>query len=131
MNQQILLIVYDGACPFCSAYVSLLRLRESVHVELLSARSNDERIDKFIALGYRLDDGLLLQLDGVIYVGADAMHQLAVISNRYGTFNRIQRIVFAKRWAARAVYPLLRFGRRFGTLVLRVPSIENFLNERV
>jgi hypothetical protein len=43
MNQLKLLIVYDGACPFCNAYVSLLRLRESMQVELLSARSNDER----------------------------------------------------------------------------------------
>jgi len=131
MNQQILLIVYDGACPFCTAYLSILRLRESMHVELLSARSNDERIEKFIVLGYRLDDWLLAQLDGVIYIGADAVHQLAAISNRFGTFNRIQRLVFAKRWVARVVYPLLRFGRRLVLLVLRIPSIENLLNERV
>lgn len=124
MNQQILLIVYDGACPFCTAYASLLRLRQNMQVELLSARSDDDRIDKFIALGYRLDDGLLLQLDDAIYVGADAMHQLAIMSNDGGIFNRIQRFVFARRWLARAAYPLLRFGRRCVLLIRRVPLIE-------
>jgi predicted DCC family thiol-disulfide oxidoreductase YuxK len=125
MNHQKLLIVYDGACPFCTAYVSLLRLRERMQVELLSARSTDERINEFLALGYRLDDGMLVQIDGLIYVGADAMHQLAIISNQYGIFNRIQRFVFSRKWLAYLLYPLLRLGRRLVLLIRRVPLIED------
>jgi predicted DCC family thiol-disulfide oxidoreductase YuxK len=125
MHQQKLLIVYDGACPFCTAYVSLLRLRESMQVELLSARSADERINEFLALGYRLDDGMLVQVDGLIYVGAEAMHQLAIISNQYGMLNQIQRFVFSRKWLAHVLYPLLRLGRRLVLLIRRVPLIED------
>jgi predicted DCC family thiol-disulfide oxidoreductase YuxK len=124
MNQLKLLIVYDGACPFCNAYVSLLRLRESMQVELLSARSADERIKEFLALGYRLDDGMLVQIDGLVYVGADAMHQLAIISNQHGLLNRMQRFVFSRKWLAHLLYPALRFGRRLVLLIRRVPLIE-------
>ena len=125
MHQQKLLIVYDGACPFCTAYVSLLRLRESMQVELLSARSADERVDEFLALGYRLDDGMLVQLDGLIYVGAEAMHLLAIISNQHGILNRMQHFVFSRKWLARLLYPLLRLGRRLVLLIRRVPLIED------
>ncbi len=124
MNHQKLLIVYDGACPFCTGYVALLRLRESMQVELLSARSADERVDEFLALGYRLDDGMLVQLDEMIHVGADAMHQLAIISNHHGLFNRMQRVLFSRRWVAHMLYPLLRFGRRLVLILRRTPLIE-------
>jgi predicted DCC family thiol-disulfide oxidoreductase YuxK len=125
MNQQKLLIVYDGACPFCNAYVSLLRLRESMQVELLSARSTDKRINEFLALGYRLDDGMLVWIDGLVYVGADAMHQLAILSNQHDLLNRMQRFVFSRKWLAHMLYPFLRFGRRLVLLIWRVPLIEH------
>ncbi len=125
MNQQKLLIVYDGACPFCTAYVSLLRLRESMQVELLSARSTDERINEFLALGYHLDDGMLVRINGLVYIGADAMHQLAIISNQHGLLNRMQRFIFSRKWLAHMLYPFLRFGRRLLLLIRRVPLIEH------
>ena len=125
MNHQKLLIVYDGACPFCTAYVSLVRLRESMQVELLSARSADERVDEFLGLGYRLDDGMLVQMDGLIYVGAEAMHQLAIISNRHGMLNQMQSFVFSRKGLAHVLYPLLRLGRRLVLLIRRVPLIED------
>ena len=46
-----ILIIYDGACPFCSAYVTLLRLRQQFVVELLSARSEDQRVSYFQSRG--------------------------------------------------------------------------------
>ncbi len=125
MNHQKLLIIYDGACPFCTAYVALLRLRESMQVELLSARSADERVDEFLALGYRLDDGMLIQLDDIVYVGADAMHQLAIISAQHGMLNQMQRFVFSRKWLAHLLYPLLRLGRRLVLVIRRVPLIED------
>jgi hypothetical protein len=72
-----------------------------------------------------LDDGLLIQLDGMIHVGADAMHQLAIISNQHGMLNQMQRFVFSRKWLAHLLYPLLRLGRRLVLLVRRVPLIED------
>lgn len=121
---QKLLILYDGACPFCGAYVSLLRLRSMFTVELLSARSDDARVTYFRNSGYRLDEGMLVVIDGIVHVGADAMNVLALLSESGGTLNRLQRIVFSRRWLSRLLYPGLRFGRRLMLWIRRVPLID-------
>ena len=125
MNQQQVLIVYDGACPFCTAYTLLVQLREQFQVELLSARSADPRVDEFLRRGYLLDEGMLLQIDQEVYVGADAMHRLATLSNRHGILNQLQRIIFYWRWLARFLYPLLRWVRRLALLVRGVSLIQD------
>ena len=124
MNQQQVLIVYDGACPFCTAYTSLVQLREQFQVELLSARSADPRVDEFLRRGYLLDEGMLLQIDQEVYVGPDAMHRFATLSNGHGILNQMQRAVFSWRWLARLLYPLLRWVRRLALLVRGVPLIQ-------
>jgi predicted DCC family thiol-disulfide oxidoreductase YuxK len=124
MNQQQVLIVYDGACPFCTAYTSLVQLREQFQVELLSARSADPRVDEFLRRGYLLDEGMLLQIDQEIYVGADAMHRLATLSNTHRILNQMQRTIFSSRWLAHLLYPLLRWVRRLALLVRGVPLIQ-------
>ncbi len=118
------IVIYDGACPFCNAYASLLRLRQSATVELLSARSADPRIAHYRAQGHRFDAGMLAVVDGIVYGGADAMHVLAVLSTGQGRWNRLQRAVFSRRLLARLLYPLLRFGRRVVLWLLRVPPID-------
>lgn len=123
MKQRVL-IVYDGACPFCTAYTSLVQLREQFQVELLSARSADPRVDEFLRRGYLLDEGMLLQIDQEIYVGADAMHRLATLSNRHRILNQMQRTIFSSRWLAHLLYPLLRWVRRLALLVRGVPLIQ-------
>ncbi len=121
---QTLLIVYDGACPFCSAYVSLLRLRTTFTVELLSARSDDARILRFRDSGYRLDEGMLVVIDGIVHVGPDAMNVLALLSEPSGVLNRLQRSVMSRRWLSSLLYPWLRVGRRLALWLRRVPLIE-------
>lgn len=121
---QTLLIVYDGACPFCSAYVSLLRLRAMFTVELLSARSDDARVLRFRESGYRLDEGMLVVIDGIVHVGPDAMNVLALLSESSGVLNRLQRAVLSRRWLSSLLYPWLRAGRRIALWVRRVPLIE-------
>ena len=125
MNQQQVLIVYDGACPFCTAYTSLVKLREQFQVELLSARSADPRVDEFLRRGHLLDEGMLLQIDQEVYVGADAMHRLATLSNRHGILNQLQRTIFSWRWLAHLLYPLLRWVRRLALLARGMPLIQD------
>lgn len=127
---QALLIVYDGACPFCSAYVSLLRLRAGFAVELLSARSDDARVATYRQLGYRLDDGMLAIIGDTVHAGADAMHVLALLSESTGWLNSLQRTVFARRWLSKLLYPGLRAGRRLALRWRRVPMIEAACEER-
>lgn len=114
-------VIYDGDCPFCSAYVRLVRLRESVGgVELVNARERPDLVAQYGADGYNLDDGMLLILDGKVYFGAECVERMALLSTASGLFNRINRFVFRHRSLARVLYPLLRAGRN---LYLRVAGI--------
>lgn len=127
---EALLIIYDGACPFCNAYVRLLRLRSAFAVELLSARSDDARVSHYLDLGYRLDEGMLVVIGGTVHAGADAMNLLAALSESRGWLNRVQRFVFARRWLARLLYPWLRAGRRVALWSRRVPTIAAARTQR-
>ena len=107
------LIIYDGDCTFCNAYTQRLTLQQSVgEVELLSARSEDVRLQHYVACGYNLDEGMLVVTQNVIYAGAAAVHWLSLHTSRAGFFEAIQRFVFSRRWLANLLYPLLKLGRR-------------------
>lgn len=105
-------IVYDGECPFCSRYVKLVRLRDSIGpVELVDARRGGPVVDEVVAAGLDLNEGMVLKLDGRLYHGDACINMLALLSTPSGAFNRFNAAVFGSRKAARALYPVLRAGR--------------------
>ncbi len=105
-------IYYDGECPFCTRYTALLRLRESVRqVDLVNVREDVASRKVLEAAGYDLDQGMVLDLDGKRYAGADAMHMLSLLSTGSGIFNRIMAAVFSVNWLVQLLYPMLRAGR--------------------
>jgi hypothetical protein len=106
-------LIYDGDCPFCSRYVRLVRLRETVgHVTLIDARSPSPEVEDAKARGYILDSGMVLRLDGNFHYGADCLNRLALLSSRSTTFNRLTYLLLRSPAVARWTYPLLRGGRR-------------------
>lgn len=106
-------IIYDGQCPFCSSYVRLLRLRETVGpVRLIDARSADPQVVAARAEGLDLDRGMIVRLGDATYHGDRALHVLALLSTGGGAFNGLMRRVFGSARAARLAYPLLAAGRR-------------------
>jgi predicted DCC family thiol-disulfide oxidoreductase YuxK len=107
------LIIYDGDCTFCNAYTKRLTLQHSVGVvELLNARSNDERIQHYLERGYDLDEGMLVVTQNKIYAGPAAMHWLSLHTSGSGFFEVMQGFIFSRRWLANVLYPLLKLGRR-------------------
>ena len=120
-----ILIIYDGACPLCSAYVTLLRLRQHFVVELLSARSDDQRVSYFQSRGYDLNQGILLIMGDAVYAGADAMHVLALCSRTDDVFNRLQYAIFSRKRLSRLLYPVLKAGRRLVLLLRGTPLIRH------
>jgi predicted DCC family thiol-disulfide oxidoreductase YuxK len=112
LNDPAATIVYDGECPFCSRYVKLLRLRESIgRVELVDARQGGPVVDAIRSAGLNLDEGMVLKMDGRLYHGADCIHRLALLSTPSGWFNSTSRAIFRSPTASRLLYPLLRAGR--------------------
>ena len=105
-------VIYDGECPFCSAYVRMVRLREAAGgVELIDARGDHPILDRIAAEGLDLDDGMVVEMDGTLYHGDAAMTALASMTTRSGLFNRLVRGLFARPRLARIIYPPLVAGR--------------------
>lgn len=112
-------VVYDGECPFCSAYVKMVRLREAAGaVHLIDARTPHPVVDEVIAAGYDLDEGMALKIGDVIYHGDECVHRLALMSGGSGLFNKFNHWVFASEGRSRALYPFLRAGRNLALRLL-------------
>ena len=103
-----LVIVYDGECPFCSCYVALQRLRESVgKISIVDARDHLPDVAAAKAAGIDINSGMLAIWRGQIHAGADAVRLLAQLSRRRSIWISIFE---SKPWADR-LYPVLRLGR--------------------
>ena len=105
-------IVYDGECPFCAAYVRMTRLRASAGpVRLVDARSGAPEVAEARAAGLDLDRGMVVKLDGRLYHGDGAMTALALLTTPSGAFNRLMRALFRRPALARVLYPPMVAGR--------------------
>jgi predicted DCC family thiol-disulfide oxidoreductase YuxK len=105
-------LLYDGECPFCSRYVNYVRLQQAVGpIQLADARLHPDLVAEAQQRGLRIDDGMVLKLDGRFHHGAECLHALALLTTPSDTFNRCNRLLFRSRTASRLIYPLLRAGR--------------------
>jgi predicted DCC family thiol-disulfide oxidoreductase YuxK len=105
-------LLYDGDCPFCSAYVRLMRLREAgIPLQILSARDRPDLVGYYKSRGLDLDEGMVLRLGDRTYFGADVLTALALLSGPTGTFNRMSGLVLRNAALSRLLYPALRAGR--------------------
>ena len=118
-------IIYDGDCPFCSAYVRMVRLRRAFGaVRLVDARSAEPIVSEIEAAGLDLDKGMVLILNNERYHGAECLHRIALMSTSSGLFNRITKAIFASPRLARWLYPVLVGGRNAILFVLRRRKIN-------
>ena len=105
-------IYYDGDCPICARYVTFLRLNETVGpVDLVDLREADAAKAELLSQGFNVDNGMVLDIDGRRVGGADAMHNIALLSTPSTLFNKINKTIMSTKWLAFFLYPLLRAGR--------------------
>ncbi len=117
-------VYYDGDCPFCARYVTLVRLREAAGpVALVDLRSDPVRRQALEAEGFDLDLGMVVETDdGRRMAGDEAMTALSLMSTPSGIANRLSAAIFSRPWLAAVLYPVLRAGRNLTLLLLgRVP----------
>jgi len=118
MPDEGLVLVYDGECPVCNAYVRYLRLKQSVgRVTLVNARDGGPCVERVRNAGLDLDQGMVLAYRGRFYHGADCIHMLALLSTRSGLFNHVNAVIFGNPRMSAVLYPVLRLGRN---LLLRL-----------
>src|SRR4051812_5976160 len=74
-------IYYDGECPLCSNYTRMLRLRETAgEVHLIDARRDAKSVARFCAIGIDINEGFVVEVDGHLFHGSDAIHSLALLT---------------------------------------------------
>lgn len=112
-------LLYDGECPFCSRYVKLVRLRETMNgLRLLDARTKPPELAQAQAAGLDVDEGMVLRWDGVLYAGDACMTRLALMSTPSNLFNRLNAGIFKHPRLSRLLYPVLRGCRNFILMLL-------------
>ncbi len=113
-------IVYDGDCPFCSAYVRMLRLRDAIgEVVLLDARQPHAVVDELRRSGVDFDEGMAVSVGGRVFHGAEAIHWLSVMTTPSRTINGLFAWVMRSKTCARIAYPILRAGRNLALFLKR------------
>jgi predicted DCC family thiol-disulfide oxidoreductase YuxK len=118
-------LLYDGDCPLCSQYVVHVRLKAAVGpVTLANAREHPALVEEVRRLGYNVDEGMVLKLNGRYYYGADCIHALALLTTSAGWFNRINSMAFRSRAFSRFAYPILRAGRNLTLKLLGRSRLE-------
>ncbi|WP_244904730.1 DCC1-like thiol-disulfide oxidoreductase family protein [Cellvibrio mixtus] len=84
MTKQVVL-VYDKECPACDNYCRLVRIREDIgELVLVDAREPGLILDEITALGWDIDQGMVLKLEQQLYYGSDAIHMLSLLGTRSG-----------------------------------------------
>ena len=117
-------VVYDKECPVCDFYCHAVDVAEGELVRV-DARDPGEAMDEITALGLDIDEGMVVRIDGRIYYGADAIHELALRSNKKGLLNRFASFVFRSRGMARFFYPILKAMRNLLLKILGKTRINN------
>jgi|GEM_PF-1243965 len=112
-------IYYDGECPFCTRYAEFQRLQEVLEsLDLVDLRTAAEDRARLRQLGFDLDAGMVLELDGELFGGADAALRLTSITKKTDVPSRLLRFSIGTRLGAKLLYPLLRLGRNASHLTL-------------
>lgn len=119
-------LVYDRECPVCEFYCQRIDIRETAgELQRVDARRDSSLMDDITAAGLDIDAGMVLKVDGELFYGSDAIHQLALLSSRKGFLNRIATGTFRHRRIAEILYPLLAGCRNLLLKILRRSRINN------
>lgn len=108
-------IVYDGACPLCRSAVYAMALRKEYGtLALVDARTMPEhRLCRTAEeRGLDLDRGMLIELDGRLYYGAEVTLFLASYGDPGRLMTTLARVLRRSRVASELAYALLRGVRR-------------------
>ncbi len=126
MSSPDIFILYDGECPFCSAYVKLLRIRQAAgKVTILNARDPHPVVDEVLERGFDLDQGMAMKIGEEIYHGDEVMHRLALMSGPSNFANSLLWWVFRNPTRSRLLYPFLRSARNMTLRMLGQKSLSD------
>jgi predicted DCC family thiol-disulfide oxidoreductase YuxK len=112
-------VIYDGECPFCTAFVKMARLREAFgEVRLIDARAKDAPLISALRAKYRLDDGFVVVHGGKEYYGPAALEFLSLATADSGWARFLMKLPLFRGRFGQVVYPMLVRGRKLALKLL-------------
>jgi predicted DCC family thiol-disulfide oxidoreductase YuxK len=112
-------IIYDGECPFCTAFVKMARLRETFgEVRLVDARAKETPVIAALRSKYRLDDGFVILHGGKQYYGPAALEFLSLATADSGWTRLLMKLPLFRGRIGQVVYPILVRGRKLALKLL-------------
>jgi predicted DCC family thiol-disulfide oxidoreductase YuxK len=121
-----ILLVYDWECPVCNIYCRLLHVRPTAgRLRLVNARESTAVLREITKAGLDIDQGMVAKMDGQLYYGSDAIHALALVSDRNDLFNRLTNYIFRSSQWSRVLYPRLRICRNLLLKAMGKTKINN------
>ena len=123
MNEtQNVEVVYDGKCPVCRGYCERLKLADPQrNLVLFDARRPGETVTEVYRRGLDINEGMAVTVDGRLYYGSRAIHELTRLAEAESMFGRLNRLAFGSRRLSRYTYP---FGKLARNILLRLIGVE-------
>ncbi len=119
-------LVYDRECPVCEFYCQRIDVSPADgRLERVDAREDSPLMDEITSAHLDIDAGMVLKVEGTLYYGSDAIHQLALRSSKKGFVNRLASALFRHPRIAKLLYPVLAACRNLLLKVLRRSRINN------
>ena len=126
MVAEDLVLVYDKQCPVCHAYCQNVRVAESAgELKIVDARDESAVLDDITRRGLDIDQGMVLTRGDRLYYGADAIHQLSLLSDQHDPFNLLNHWIFRSAGRSRVLYPILKSMRNLLLKTLGRTKINN------
>ena len=118
-------VIYDKACPACHTYCELYRDAHSDSTNLVDACEDSALMREITRCGLDIDEGMVVELDGDLYYGWEAIHLLANLQDGNHWFDRVNRLIFKNRQTAKFFYPLMKAVRNLLLKLLGIRRINN------
>jgi predicted DCC family thiol-disulfide oxidoreductase YuxK len=117
-------VVYDGDCPFCRNYVTLMKLRAAAGgAVLVDARSGGPIVERLIRQGYNLNEGMAAIYGDKVYYGPDAVVLISTMTGKLPWTGRLLAALLRDKKRAAVIYPVMKFGRKITLKALGVAQM--------
>ena len=114
-NKKNINIYFDKECPFCNYYAEYCLLKNKHNIFLHNAREVPEKIEMFEKNGIDINEGIIIEIDGITSQGSDAIINLNKSSSK--------KIIFIDtKFFKYFIYPLLKIFRKILLFILRKDS---------
>lgn len=107
-----IIIVYDGECAICRRFRSFVDLRQKVTIIRYDMSTNLEIVAHYHNMWYTIDQGIIIDIDGVVYHAAMA---LTILDTLVAVPYWRQKVLLShvrRAWIAKTIYPVLLFTRK-------------------